>query len=295
MNPNLQKRLESLGVLLLDYLPKHSFTVRLQGVDSEELAAVNGVVRVVDYRDEWKLQPGIIEKLGTHRQESRRELDEMGLLGLIVSLHPGEDLQSAINDVRQTGATVERVEKVGTHDELSVVTPPQGLARLAMIPSVLFVEDAPDITLRNATTRWVIQTNVTNQTPVYDNGIHGEGQVIGVLDGRVDQGHCSFPTGKIIAYNSSNGSDTHGTHVAGTAAGNNGVNNDTRGIAYEANLVTNTTPNFTEAGITNRLNLHHSQGGRIHTNSWGNDGTTAYDSLARGFDVFLHDNEESFV
>lgn len=291
----LKTELQRLGVELLDYLPRHSFTVRLKGVDGTGLSAVEGVVRVIDYRDAWKLQPGIIERLGTHQQPSRRELDEMGLLGLIVSLHPGEDLEIAITSIRETGATVERVERVGTHDELSVITLPQDLELLSRIESVLFVEDAPDITLRNATTRWVIQTNVTNQTPVYDNGIHGEGQVIGVLDGRVDQGHCSFPAGKILAYNSSNGSDTHGTHVAGTAAGNNGVNNDTRGIAYEANLVTNTTPNFTEAGITNRLNLHHSQGGRIHTNSWGNDGTTAYDSLARGFDVFLHNNEESFV
>jgi len=295
MNPRMQKQLESLGVSLLDYLPKHSYTVRLPEVEPASLASVAGVVRVIDYRDEWKLQPGIVAKLGTHQQQSRRELDEMGLLGLVVSLHPGEDLESAITAIRNTGASVERVETVGTHDELSVVTPPAGLDRLATIPAVLFVEDAPDITLRNNTTRWIIQTNITNQTPVYDNGIHGEGQVIGVLDGRVDQGHCSFPAGKITAYNSSNGSDTHGTHVAGTAAGNNGVNNDTRGIAYEANLVTNTVPSFTEAGITQRLILHHGQGGRIHTNSWGNDGTTAYDSLARGFDVFLRNNEDSFV
>ena len=143
---------------------------------------------MIDYRDKWKLQPGIIERLGTHQQPSRRELDEMGLLGLIVSLHPGEDLETSITSIRETGATVERVERVGTHDELSVITLPQNLDQLATIESVLFVEDAPDITLRNATTRWVIQTNVTNQTPVYDNGIHGEGQVIGVLDGRVDQG-----------------------------------------------------------------------------------------------------------
>ena len=88
---------------------------------------MQGVIRVIDYRDAWKLQPGIIERLGTHQQPSRRELDEMGLLGLIVSLHPGEDLETSIAAIRETGATVERVERVGTHDELSIITLPQNL------------------------------------------------------------------------------------------------------------------------------------------------------------------------
>ena len=295
MDDALRGRLDFLGVRWLDYLPSNAFTVRLSGVERVALSRVAGVVRVVDYNDSWKLQPRIVERLGTHQQSIRRDLDQMGLLALIVSLHPGEELEQAIVDIRDRGATVELVERVGTHDELSVITTPERLLALSSIESVLFIEDAPDVTLRNSTTRWIIQTNVNNQVPVYDNGIHGEGQVIGVLDGRVDQNHCSFPAGKIVAYNSTAGADSHGTHVAGTAAGNNGVDNDTRGIAYEALLVTNTVPAFTEAGIVGRLDLHHGQGARIHTNSWGNDGTTAYDSLSRGFDVFLRNNEESFV
>ncbi|MDE0961293.1 MAG: S8 family serine peptidase, partial [Planctomycetota bacterium] len=295
MDEEVAGRLDEIGVRPLDYLPSHAFTVRLEGVDRAELSRVPGVIRVVDYYDAWKLQPGIVERLGTHQQRVRRELDRMGMLALIVSLHPGEDVGQSILQIRQSGATVELVERVGTHDELSVIATPDQLVALSSIGSILFIEDAPDIRYRNGTTRWIIQTNVTNQVPVYDNGIHGEGQIIGVLDGRVDQSHCSFSGGKIVAYNSTAGADSHGTHVAGTAAGNNGLDNDTRGIAYEASLVTNTVPAFTEAGIVGRLNLHHGQGARIHTNSWGNDGTTAYDSLSRGFDVFLRDNEESFV
>ncbi len=295
MDDALRDRLDVLGVRWLDYLPSNAFTVRLSGVERVALSRITGVVRVVDFNDSWKLQPRIVERLGTHQQSLRRDLDQMGLLALIVSLHPGEDVEQAIVNIRDTGATVELVERVGTHDELSVITTPERLLALSSIESVLFIEDAPDVTYRNSTTRWIIQTNVNNQVPVYDNGIHGEGQVIGVLDGRVDQNHCSFPAGKIVAYNSTAGADSHGTHVAGTAAGNNGVDNDTRGIAYEALLVTNTVPAFTEAGIVGRLDLHHGQGARIHTNSWGNDGTTAYDSLSRGFDVFLRDNEDSFV
>jgi subtilisin-like proprotein convertase family protein len=295
LSSELRADLEDLGVQLLDYLPLNCFTVRLSGVSRLQLSRVPGVIRVVEYRESWRLQPGIVEKLGTHQEPTRRELDEQGLLALIVSLHPGTDLPSAITDLRRTGVVVRMVERIGRHDELSVVATPEQLNPIVQLDGVLFVEDAPDITFRNNTTRWIVQTNLTNQTPVYSNGIHGEDQVIGVLDGRVDQSHCSFSGGKIIAYNSTPGSDTHGTHVAGTAAGNNGSDANTRGIAYEASLVVNTVPAFTEAGIVNRLNTHHGQGGRLHTNSWGNDGTTSYDSLARGFDVFLRSNEDSFV
>ncbi len=295
LSSELQTALENLGVILLDYLPLNSFTVRLDGVSRLELGRIPAVIRVIEFSASWRLQPGIIEKLGTHQQPVRRELDEQGLLALIVSLHPGADLEQAMIALREIKATVAMVERIGHHDEISVIATPEQLGRIVELEQVLFIEDAPDITLRNSTTRWIVQSNLTNQTPVYSNGIHGEGQVVGVLDGRVDQNHCSFPTGKILAYNSSIGAESHGTHVAGTAAGNNGTSSDSRGIAYEAGLVVNTIPAFTEAGIVNRLNTHHGQGGRLHTNSWGNDGTTSYDSLARGFDVFLRSNEESFV
>ena len=40
LHPRLKDQLEALGVELLDYLPQHSFTVRLTGVDASDLAAV---------------------------------------------------------------------------------------------------------------------------------------------------------------------------------------------------------------------------------------------------------------
>ena len=124
MDPELRRQLSAVDVRLLDYLPLNCFTTRLAGVNRQALEQIPGVVRVVEYRDAWKIQPGIIESLGTHQQAVRMELDQMGLLGLIVSLHPGEDPDSAALEIRKTGATVELVERVGSHDELSVITTP---------------------------------------------------------------------------------------------------------------------------------------------------------------------------
>src|SRR5690606_5300370 len=54
-------------------------------------------------------------------------------------------------------------------------------------------------------------------------------------------------------------------------------------------------PSFTEAAIRTMLVTHHEQGARVHTNSWGDDGTTAYNGLCRGFDDFLWAHEDSMV
>src|SRR5690606_34718091 len=100
---------------------------------------------------------------------------------------------------------------------------------------------------------------------------------------------------KILAYNTSTGNVSQGTHVSGTAGGDAGSNSNTRGVAYMAKMVFNTTPNFSDSAIYSRLQTHHKQGARVHTNSGGNDGTTSYDGLARGVDRFSRDFEDSLV
>ncbi|GAG29701.1 unnamed protein product, partial [marine sediment metagenome] len=109
----------------------------------------------------------------------------------------------------------------------------------------------------------------------------------------------SVPVGpthrKVLAYNTSLGAWSHGTHVAGIVVGDSGAFDDLRGIAYLGKLVYGAVPSYAETDIVNALTLHHDQGARVHTNSWGDDGTTAYNGLARGFDVFCYDYEDDLV
>ena len=58
--------------------------------------------------------------------------------------------------------------------------------------------------------------------------------------------------------------------------------------AYEqGKLVYAGIPAFNENSVLTALNLHHSQGARVHTNSWGDDGTTQYNSMCRGFSMYF--------
>jgi len=77
--------------------------------------------------------------------------------------------------------------------------------------------------------------------------------------------------------------------------GDNGVAGDLRGIAYEGRLVFDDIPAFTDTAMYTVLLQHHNQGARVHTNSWGDDGTTAYNGLCRGIDRFMYDFEDSLV
>ena len=295
MTPVRRAALQKAGVVIGDYLPKHAYTVDLAGADSAALATLPFVGWVGDFQNDWKLDPELGKR--AHVKPERKAMAARGEIPVIITLFNGRPSDEASAVIRAiAGAVIHYTEPVGGCLCISATIPLNSAAALKNLDSVQYIEEAPELTLRNSSNRWIVQSNVTNDTPLYDNGIHGEGQVVGVLDGRADQNHCSLNGGKILAFNSSASPvNDHGTHVSATAVGDNGVFDNTRGVAYLANLVFNTIPSFSESGITQRLNLHHSQGARIHTNSWGDDSTTAYNSLARGFDVFLHDNEDDLV
>ncbi|MFN0131641.1 MAG: S8 family serine peptidase, partial [Phycisphaerales bacterium] len=203
------------------------------------------------------------------------------------------------------GALILNEEQIGDSMELTIEVASADTGRLVTIPGVQYIEPAPEVTPRNSTTRWIVQSNMAGVYPVYAAGIRGENQIVGITDGKIDTNHCSFrdavnPIGpahrKIIAYNTALGADFHGTHVGGIAAGDAGSDTaDTRGIAYNAKIVFDDIPSFTETAMNAVLVQHHGQGARAHTNSWGNDGTTAYDSLCRGVDIFSYNNEDSLV
>ncbi len=301
IDPERRSALEALGVELFDYVPHFAYVAKLEGVDRGRLAAIEFLSSVFAFPESWKLDVDLGSR--TFVSQPRLEVLASGRRPIVVTLFGGAPAEQVVPWLEARGAEVHWIEPVGGNVVVSTTVPEDAVTELAGVPAVQFVEDAPDITLRNNSSRWIVQSNQNGVTPFYDRGIRGEGQVGGILDSRVNVNHCSFFDGapfgpshrKILAYNTSTGNSTHGTHVAGTMAGDAGADAHTRGVAYESKFVFDTTPSFTESGIRGRLDLHHAQGARVHSNSWGDDGTTSYNSLARGFDAFSYDFEESLV
>jgi len=122
---------------------------------------------------------------------------------------------------------------------------------------------------------------------IWDQGIHGENQIIGIIDSLVNQDSCYLEDSinntpgpnhrKIVVYNTSiTGASSHGTHVEGIAVRENESGSlDNAGHAYKAKMTyanlnnIQETGNITVSNSNQMLEQAHTDGARIHTNSWG--------------------------
>jgi len=303
MTTQRRERLSRAGLMPIAYLPDNGWIVRAEraGDPAMSLEAIDSIRWVGAYERGWKFDPEIGQRAFVTPE--RRALAAAGRLALVVTLFPGESRTDALRAV--DGVVVHEACTIAGGLTLALSAPAASLAALGALPGVQFIEEAPELTSRsNSATRWVVQSNQVNVTPFYDRGLTGSDQIVGLIDGRINVQHCSFldainPIGpahrKIVAYNALPGYDQHGTHVAGIAVGDAGANDNTRGVAYGARLAFSTIPAYSEVGIFNRLSTHHAQGARIHSNSWGDDTTTAYNGLCRGIDDFVWQNEDDLV
>ncbi len=301
--------LSQAGFRLGDYLPLNTYLVSFAGPPVEgRFASLDFIRWIGRFEEAWKIHP-TIGRAG-YETEVRQQLSDSGRVALTVTLFPETDIDAARARVLALeGAVVHAVERIGTHDVLRMTMPLGDVDMLAAIASVQFVEETEEVRLWNSSTRWIVQSNIPVATPLHDHGLTGAGQIVGILDTGVNLNHCSFfdtnPVGpthrKAQAINGwpgySPGSENpslHGTHVACTVLGDAGVDDDTRGIAYGARFVLNTTPQHDGPGIIGRLEHHSSQGAILHTNSWG-DTSVDYGSLTRGVDVFGYDHEDQLI
>lgn len=303
--------LAASGITIAEYLPVNTFIATIDEVAARggALANAKSVRSIVEYEAAWKIDPEI--GVRPYKTIDRQMLTQQGRVAVIITLHVGEDLQPLVNEVARLNAPVVHfAEEVGGNQTLSVTMDSGDVATLAALDSVQFIEDAFENTERsNYQDNWIIQSNVGSPTPLfplYANGIRGQGQVLGHLDGKINQQHCSFrdtvavgPTHrKILAYNTTAGYGQHGTHTAATAVGwdpASPANSNVQGIAPDAKVVHAPTPSQTETGTPTALNLHYSQGARVHTNSWGDDSTNVYTGQCRGIDNHVYLNEDSLV
>ena len=294
-----RERMAAAGIQVGLYLPMNAYIVRLDRANAAAVAGLEFIRWHGEYQEAWKLDP----ELGAAPAGAGDNGPRTVQVSLFSTLPPAEVAAAQRAVWALPGVVSHWEEAIGGSLNMSLSVRAADIAALARIPGVQYVEPGYDIQTRNLTTRWIVQSNVPNVTPLYANGLHGEGQILGILDTSVDINHCSLkdtvPIGpahrKIVGYHASPAAAFHGTHVAGIAVGDAGVEAETRGMAYLGKLTYGPMPSFTATAVQSALNLSHGDGGRVHTNSWGDDGTTAYNGLCRGFDAFNWDNEDDLV
>lgn len=306
LTPLREKTLHDAGVTILDYVPDDAVIVNLKDADPAKAAAIPFVRWQNVVERPWKVDP----TLGARQFETaeRRELDRRGLTPVLITLFKDAD-QSEITAVSTSiaalqGATVHRRASIADNPVIVATIRFDDIPRVDAFPQVQWIEEAPEITERDSSANWIVQSNIPNTNSLWDKGLTGLGQIIGFLDSSLDWQHCALsdvnPIGpshrKILAYNWRLAVTTfHGTHVVGLAVGDDGTPDELRGVAYQSKIVFNTTPSFLESDAFERLELHHQQGARIHSNSWGENDISTYTGLVRGVDDFCWKYEDSLV
>lgn len=303
ITPARRAACERAGVELQEYLPHFAYVARLAGRTVADVAALDFVIWVGEWASEWK----IADDFGTasFQNPEREQLAAAGWVTIRVTFFQGvgeDEARRVVAGVHED-AVVHGASTVAGNAIVAATLPTAAAIELVSEPLVQFLEEASETSFRSSGVRWLVQTSVPGGTPFYDRGLHGEDEVIGLLDGAVDSTHCSFydtaPFGpshrKILAYNGPLGSSPHGTHTAGVAAGDAGSLNDTRGVAYNSKLVLGPVPDYEEVSVYDSFAQHHAQGARIHSNSWGVTYISTYDGTCRGIDAFSFDYETSLV
>lgn len=155
--------LHAAGVVFYDYVPNHAYIVRLPATNPSAayirwIGALHGA---------YKLSSSLGEQL-------------------LIDFFPDTNLAAVDSVVAATGAAiVERSD--GDRFKLMIVSATSTqIPKLAAIEQVRWIQNKPPYRLMNDSARWVVQSYIQDQTPLYNKGIMGAGQVGAASDSGLD-------------------------------------------------------------------------------------------------------------
>ena len=310
----------------LIYLPHFTFICRAESKNAAADTLKLPVVRWVGpFEPAYRISPSIGK---TPLTNPDRLTDDH--LTLIVTLFEGETLESLKNDLLGCGAEIIDTVDTAYRKSLHIRVLPEAVISIAQIESIYTIEEKGEYFLLNDGTKFVIQGGSQSAgTPIWNNGVNGSNEIIGIMDSGVDPHHCFFYDSsqalpgttpnynhrKIVAYRTYGDgvawdkcSDGHGTHVAGTAAGSpdDGSSNlQYQGMAPGAKITfgdigrDNTWDCFQGAihpptSLTAAFTNTQSDGAYIHSNSWGGS-VNEYDSYCADVDNYMWSNKNFLI
>jgi len=343
-------RAESLQVYT--YLPYYAYLVRMPANRAKASLSKMGASWSGPYHPAYKISPAIAAVEAGEAKAGREEHRPV-----LLQVFPDANVREVTQKLRDLGVKGIVGSGRGTFfSKVRLLLTPSEIAAfresMAGLREVFWIELEGRRTLLNDTTVWVGQSGLSGgqTTPIFGQGIFGEGQIVGIVDTGIDPDMCYFrdtslgllpPTNvcnggtvvnnsqrKVIAVDflaagecsggiSSTEWDTqdHGSHVAGTVAGDNFANllthNAGDGMAPGAKLViqdagyqvdncgdlpgigcpvVDLNPIFQQA---------YNQGARLHTNSWGDNENAAvqnnYSAGSQDVDEFMWNHKDFLI
>eukprot|EP00698_Gefionella_okellyi_P008968 TRINITY_DN2250_c0_g1_i7.p1 TRINITY_DN2250_c0_g1~~TRINITY_DN2250_c0_g1_i7.p1 ORF type:complete len:1246 (+),score=218.61 TRINITY_DN2250_c0_g1_i7:3530-7267(+) len=291
-----------LGFPLKHYAATNTFVVSLRTEAASEVLTTDAISWFSEYLPEYKYNEDVIQASGS---------PVAGLLSVICD----STFPEAVLDVDGCVTEFSVLSDVMTYrcDDVSAAT-----IALSHRPYVLAIERLRPLRLHNNALHSIVQSGSISQTPIWNMGLQGDGQVIGIADTGLNLNSCFFDNGGCLApfgttnlacskvvsyyktergdYTDSNG---HGTHVSGTAAGKaqSAAASALNGVAPNAKIAftdaSSSGDNLYFSSIINMLQqVYTNAGARIHSDSWGADDNGAYSQRSYEFDKFLWDHPD---
>ncbi len=332
--------LDRTGSVVIAHIEPHRWLISGR---FEELEPDGAVVTIDPWRPVQGIGPGLRDFAAAKRSTT-------GERGVIVALAPGSDLGGARDRFEAVGASIAWVDaEAEPAPQIGLRVPGDRLAGvvnvLAATAGLAWAElQAPNRLLNHASV-WVCQSGDSGSTPIFDRGLHGEGQVIGIMDTGLDIDDCRFEDEAVglPALNQTHGIEVnfghrkvlavdfhweadwppgprdwddhgHGTHVAGSAAGDMpvyGIHDRVDGMAPAARLViqdggalTDDCADLPGLGCPVKplgpvLEQARNQGARLHTNSWGDEENFLpfgrYTERTADVDRFMWEHKDTLV
>ena len=190
----------------------------------------------------------------------------------------------------------------------------QQIQTLAGQPGVLWIEPAYEFVPFNANASKTLQNFYGFNNSLWDRGLHGEGQILGISDSGINKNHTAFQQpGKIACYivmpGAKDGDDSdhsfHGSHTSGTLAGYNPAIPINKGMAYQGSIcmadvgAPGGTGLAVPADLRDLYNPMIPYDTKIISNSWGYgyNSQTAGQYLAASYtaDAFMWENPETLL
>ena len=305
------------GLALVDFIPESAYIERIPAEAALALREHELVRTVVAYGADLK-----VSRTVDAVRRNRKDDDDVAV-GMTATLFDDADLAGAAASVQQLGAVDvhpfddrprggSAVVRFGVRDFGL-------LRRVARLEGVRWIE--PVLEMADDSPGTPPQPAIASFGLIWDEGVHGEGQVIGVMDaGPFDMKHCFFEDAavdepgpshrKVIALRNKVGSrpGPHATFVAACAAGDESTApgaHPRRGGAWAAKLVGSNRRDVStgKSALRAELDAAAAAGATIHSNSWhflppeGSDphALLPYDGPCAEMDSFMWLNEDHLI